>query len=39
MKLDGRACLITGAATGIGYAIASDAVAEGARVLIADVKR
>jgi NAD(P)-dependent dehydrogenase (short-subunit alcohol dehydrogenase family) len=37
MLLEGKACLVTGGAAGIGYAIAREAVAEGARVMIADV--
>src|SRR5258708_22606036 len=35
--LDGRAVLITGAASGIGRATALDAHAEGAKLLLADV--
>jgi 3-oxoacyl-[acyl-carrier protein] reductase len=37
MKLEGRAALVTGAARGIGLAIASRFVAEGARVALVDV--
>lgn len=37
MLLDGRRILITGAARGIGLAVARQCLAEGARVLIADV--
>lgn len=36
MKLDGKTALITGAATGIGRAVAQRFAAEGARVVIAD---
>jgi len=39
MLLDGRTALITGAAQGIGLAIAETFVANGARVLIADLNR
>ena len=38
MKLDGKVALITGSAAGIGLAIAKRYVAEGARVVIADLK-
>src|SRR5207244_11295698 len=37
MKLHGRAALVTGAARGIGLAIASRFVAEGARVTLVDI--
>src|SRR3989441_5235232 len=37
MKLHGRAALVTGAARGIGLAIASRFVAEGARVALVDI--
>jgi glucose 1-dehydrogenase len=37
MKLDGKVAIITGAARGIGLAIAKRYVAEGAKVVIADV--
>lgn len=37
MKLDGKVAVVTGAARGIGLAIARRYVAEGARVVIADV--
>src|SRR5712692_3051863 len=39
MKLHGRAALVTGAARGIGLAIASRFVAEGARVALVDIDR
>ena len=38
MRLEGKVAIITGAATGIGNAIARAYVAEGAKVVIADVK-
>lgn len=37
MKLSGRTAIVTGAANGIGYAIAERFLREGARVLVADV--
>src|SRR2546428_13769318 len=37
MKLHGRAALVTGAARGIGLAIASRFVTEGARVALVDI--
>lgn len=37
MRLSGKTALVTGAAQGIGLAIASGFVAEGARVVIADI--
>jgi len=37
MNLNGKATIVTGGASGIGYAIAERFVAEGARVMIADV--
>lgn len=37
MRLDGKAAMITGAARGIGRAVAERYVAEGARVAIADI--
>ncbi|MBU9312584.1 glucose 1-dehydrogenase [Burkholderia multivorans] len=38
MRLEGKVAIITGAATGIGNAIARAYVAEGAKVVIADMK-
>lgn len=37
MNLRGKATIVTGGASGIGYAIAARFVAEGARVMIADI--
>jgi len=37
MNLSGKATIVTGGASGIGYAIAERFVAEGARVIIADI--
>ncbi|UUP17529.1 SDR family NAD(P)-dependent oxidoreductase [Nitratireductor thuwali] len=37
MALDGKAAIVTGAATGIGYAIAERLLREGVRVVIADI--
>ena len=37
MKLDGKVCIITGAAQGIGKAIAERLASEGASVVIVDV--
>ena len=37
MNLNGKATIVTGGASGIGYAIAERFVAEGARVMIADI--
>jgi glucose 1-dehydrogenase len=37
MNLSGKATIVTGGASGIGYAIAERFVAEGARVMIADI--
>jgi len=37
MRLSGRSALVTGAARGIGFAIAERFVAEGARVLLTDI--
>src|SRR2546429_2857662 len=39
MKLHGRAALVTGAARGIGLAIASRFVTEGARVALVDIDK
>jgi 3-hydroxybutyrate dehydrogenase len=39
MKLDGKVAIVTGAASGIGYAIAKRYVEAGARVVIADLNR
>ncbi len=38
MKLDGKVAIVTGAASGIGYAIARRYIAAGGRVVIADIK-
>jgi 3-hydroxybutyrate dehydrogenase len=38
MKLNGKICIVTGAAGGIGYGIAKRYVQEGAKVAIADLK-
>ncbi|HLP69539.1 MAG TPA: 3-hydroxybutyrate dehydrogenase [Rhizobium sp.] len=38
MKLEGKVCIITGSASGIGHAIAKRYVEEGAKVVIADLK-
>ena len=38
MKLDGKVAIITGAASGLGYAIAKRYVEAGGRVVIADIK-
>ena len=38
MRLDGKVAIITGAASGIGYAIAKRYVEAGGRVVIADIK-
>lgn len=38
MKLDGRVAVVTGAAQGIGRAIASGLAAEGARIVVADIR-
>lgn len=38
MSLKGKSCIITGAASGIGHAIAERFIADGARVAIADLK-
>jgi 3alpha(or 20beta)-hydroxysteroid dehydrogenase len=37
-RLDGKAVIVTGAAQGTGFGIARRAVAEGARVLLADLQ-
>ena len=37
LRLDGKGCIVTGGATGIGFAIARRMAEAGARVLIADV--
>ena len=39
MKLHGRVALVTGAARGIGLAIASRFVTEGARVALVDIDK
>lgn len=38
MKLKGKVCIVTGSASGIGLAIAKKYVAEGAKVVVADLK-
>ena len=38
MRLDGKVAIVTGAASGIGYAIAKRYVEAGGRVVIADIK-
>ncbi len=38
MSLNGKVCLITGAASGIGLGIATRYIADGAKVVIADLK-
>jgi glucose 1-dehydrogenase len=38
MRLKGRSAIVTGAARGIGHACAERLVAEGARVILADIK-
>src|SRR4249919_3569022 len=38
MKLDGKVAIVTGAASGIGHAIARRYVQAGGRVVIADIK-
>ncbi len=39
MQLDGKTAIVTGAASGIGRAIATSYAAEGANVVIADIRR
>ena len=38
MNLKDKVCIITGAASGIGYGIATRFVADGAKIVIADLK-
>ena len=37
-RFEGRTAVVTGAARGIGYAVAERLVAEGARVLLSDIE-
>ena len=39
MRLEGKTAIVSGSAAGIGYAIAERLLAEGARVVAADVDR